>query len=156
MRTDRQIAGDAAEREVAEALRSAGWTILGRDVHVGRAELDLVAIDPGPPASLVIVEVRFRSSRDFGHPEETVTRGKATRLRRAALALVGSGRLPAGTPIPRLPLRIDLVAVEPGGERALHRRNAPGRGDDAPSRSVAPPGADCRPRLAIRHHRGVL
>jgi putative endonuclease len=143
MRTEGQRAGDTAEQKVAETLRSAGWTILGRAVHVGRAELDIVAVDPGPPPSLVIVEVRFRSSRAFGHPEETVTREKGLRLRRAALALVTEGRLPSGPPVPRLPLRIDLVAVEPerehGSERRPETRSPGGRG-----------------RLAIRHHRGVL
>src|SRR3972149_1307137 len=50
VRTGSQLAGDAAERLVAERLRAAGWTILGLNVHVGRAELDIVAIDPAPPA----------------------------------------------------------------------------------------------------------
>jgi len=72
VRTGSQLAGDAAERLVAERLRTAGWTILGLNVHVGRAELDIVAIDPAPPARLVVVEVRKRRSREFGLPEETV------------------------------------------------------------------------------------
>lgn len=143
MRTERQRAGDAAEREVAETLRAAGWTILGRAVHVGRAEVDIVAIDPEPPASLVIVEVRFRSSREFGHPEETVTREKALRLRRAGLALLAEGRLPSGVPVPRLPVRIDLAAVEPVR-------------DGVAERGAAPWATMSGSRLAIRHHRGVL
>ena len=59
-RTAAQLAGDAAETLVARTLVDAGWTILARNVHVGRHELDLVATDPGPPAALVIVEVRWR------------------------------------------------------------------------------------------------
>jgi len=55
VRTGSQQTGDAAERLVAERLRAAGWTILGLNVHVGRAELDIVAIDPVPPARLVVV-----------------------------------------------------------------------------------------------------
>ena len=65
-RTAAQQAGDAAETLVATRLADAGWTVLARNVHVGRHELDLVAIDPGPPAALVIVEVRWRADRDFG------------------------------------------------------------------------------------------
>ena len=65
-RTDAQRAGEAAEGLVARRLEAAGWTILGRNVHVGRRELDLVAVDPGPPPTLVIVEVRWRRRRDFG------------------------------------------------------------------------------------------
>ena len=42
-RTAAQRAGDAAEELVAMRLASAGWTILARNVHVGRHEIDLVA-----------------------------------------------------------------------------------------------------------------
>lgn len=132
MRTDRQRMGDAAERDVAERLMESGWTILARDLRVGRAEIDILAIDPAPPASLVVVEVRFRRRSDFGTPEETVDRRKAARLRLAGLRVAAAGALPDGRRIPRWPLRVDLVAVEPPRAGAL----------DA--------------RLVVRHHRGVL
>jgi putative endonuclease len=121
-RTDAQRLGDAAEALVAERLIAAGWTILGRDVHVGRYELDLVAVDPGPPPALVVIEVRWRARRDFGLPEETVDHRKRSRVRQAAFALLEREDLPA------LPLRLDLVVVEPGergGEpRVRHHRAA--------------------------------
>jgi putative endonuclease len=120
MRTSAQAAGDAAEALVASRLVAAGWRLLGRNVRVGRAELDIVAVDPAGPA-LVVVEVRWRSRRDFGLPEETVDRGKHARLRAAALELVGRGALPAGAALPRYPLRFDLVVVEPGGRLRHHR-----------------------------------
>jgi putative endonuclease len=122
-RTTAQLAGDAAEDRAAAYLREAGWTILARNVHVGRHELDLVATDPGPPAALVIVEVRWRRSRDFGLPEETVDHRKRARLRAAAFGLIDAGRLPDGAAVPRLPLRIDLVVIEPG-DRVRHHRAA--------------------------------
>ncbi len=51
-RTTAQLAGDAAETLVADRLTTAGWTVLARNVHIGRYELDLVAVDPGlPPPS---------------------------------------------------------------------------------------------------------
>ena len=110
---------------MAAALMAVGWTILGRRVRVGRAELDLVTVDPGPAPELVIVEVRWRSSRAFGLPEETVDHRKVARLRHAAGTLAAAGRLPDGTPLPPLPLRIDVVAVEPGpGGRPRARRLA--------------------------------
>jgi putative endonuclease len=87
VRTGSQQAGDAAERLVAERLEAAGWTILAMHVHVGRAELDIVAVDPSPPARLVVVEVRARQTREFGLPEETVDAAKRTRIRRAAQAI---------------------------------------------------------------------
>jgi putative endonuclease len=116
VRTGYQQRGDAAERLVAERLRSAGWTVLGLNVHVGRAELDIVAVDPAPPARLVIVEVRQRRSREFGLPEETVDFAKRTRIRRGAQGLRERGILADGTRVPSLPLRIDLVVVEPPRE----------------------------------------
>jgi putative endonuclease len=121
-RTAAQLAGDAAETLVAQTLADHGWTILARNVRVGRRELDLVATDPGPPAALVIVEVRWRRRRDFGLPEETVDHRKRSRVRQAAYALLEREDLP------RLPLRLDLIVVEPGfrgGEpRVRHHRAA--------------------------------
>lgn len=122
VRTPAQRAGDAAEALVAARLTAGGWTIIGRNVHVGRAELDIVALDPGPPRMLVIVEVRWRRRRDYGLPEETVDHRKRARVREAAYGLLEGGAYP------RLALRFDLVVVEPdgrGGEpRVRHHRAA--------------------------------
>jgi putative endonuclease len=122
-RTDAQRTGDAAEAVVAERLEAAGWAILARNVHVGRHEIDLVAVDPGPPRALVVIEVRWRVDRAFGLPEETVDHRKRVRVRQAAYGLLDRGSLPGGATLPRLPLRFDLVVVEPGG-RIRHHRHA--------------------------------
>ena len=106
-RTTAQRLGDAAERHVAARLEAAGWSILGRNVHVGRAELDLIAIEPGPPAELVVIEVRWRARRDFGLGEETVDHRKRARLRAAAW------RWLAEHDHPPLAVRFDIVVVEP-------------------------------------------
>ncbi len=128
-RTPQQRAGDAAEAVVADALIADGWTILGRHVRVGRGELDLVAIDPAPPATLVVVEVRWRRDRGFGLPEETFGWRKRAHLRRAVARLLAVGVLPDGSGLPALPARVDLVAVEPPssgdeGPRLRHHRSA--------------------------------
>ncbi len=85
----------------------------------------MVAVDPGPPATLVIVEVRWRSRRDFGLPEETVGWRKRRGLRLALSALLTASRLPDGVSLPCLPGRVDLVAVEPPGaqEAGLRMRH---------------------------------
>ena len=121
-----QRTGAAAERLVASRLIGEGWRILASNLRLGRDELDLVGIDPGPPPMLVVVEVRWRGRRDFGLAEETLDHRKRAAIRRATGALLEAGALPDGTPLPRLPLRIDLVAVDPG-----------------------PDG-----RASVRHHRG--
>jgi putative endonuclease len=126
-RTQAQQAGDAAETLVLGLLIEAGWTVLARNVHVGRHELDLVAIDPGPPRALVIVEVRWRASRGFGLGEETVDHRKRSRVRLAAYGLLDRGVLPGGAVVPRLPIRFDLIVVEPGeggGEPRVRHHHA--------------------------------
>ena len=127
MRTRAQRAGDAAEAEVAGRLAAAGWRVLGRNVRVGRSELDLVAVDPGPPPRLVIVEVRWRRRADFGLPEETVDHRKRAHLRTGLARLVAVGRIAGGPVLPRLPPAVDLVVVEPGDDggppRIRHHRD---------------------------------
>jgi putative endonuclease len=129
-RTRSQRTGDAAEQLVADRLEAAGWTILGRNVRVSREELDLVAVDPGPPGALVLIEVRSRRTREFGLPEETFDHRKRRHLWTAAMRLLEAGQLPGGMAVPRLPIRVDLVVVEP------------------PARPGSPP--------RIRHHRDAL
>ncbi len=128
-RTLAQRAGDTAEDDVAARLAARGWCLLGRRVRAGRSELDLVAVDPGPPPSLVIVEVRWRRRRDFGLPEETVDHRKLAHLRAGIGRLLEAGRIPDGTVLPDLPIRLDLVVVEPPSS----------------------PGGPAR----VRHHRGI-
>jgi putative endonuclease len=125
MRTDAQSTGDEAESAVAAELAGRGWTILARNVRAGRGELDLVAIDPGPPRMLVIVEVRWRRSRAFGLAEETLDHRKRAHLRAATGRLVEDG-MPDGTALPNVPIRVDLVVVEPAvsaGERPRLRHH---------------------------------
>ena len=131
MRTPGQLLGDAAETTVAQHLAAAGWTVLARNVHVGRGELDIVAVDPGPPAVLVAVEVRWRARRDFGFAEETFDWRKRRRIRDAAFGLLDRGRLPDGRALPRLSLRFDLILVEPSADgsrspRIRHHRHVLG------------------------------
>jgi len=125
-RTPAQRAGDAAEADVAQRLAAQGWLILGRQVRAGRSELDIVAVDRGAPPTLV-VEVQWRRRRDFGLPEETLDRRKLAHLRRGLGHLVEAGRLPDGTILPDLPVRLDLAVVEPparpgGPARFRHHR----------------------------------
>ena len=124
MRTAAQRTGDAAEARVAAHLEAMGWRVLASHVRVGRDELDLVAVDPGMPPQTVVVEVRWRSRRDFGLPEESVDARKRARLHRAGLTLRELGRLPSGEPLPALPMRFDLIVVEPAGRLRHYRHGA--------------------------------
>ncbi len=129
----RERSGRRGERLAGEHLDALGWTILGRRIRVGRDEVDLLAIDPGPPAAIVVVEVRTHATRRFGAPEESVDRRKVARLYRAAAVLRATGTFADGRALPTgLPWRVDLLAV-----------------DDAPAIG---PG---RGGPSIRHHRAL-
>jgi len=119
-----------AEEVAAGRLIEAGWRVLGRNVRVGRRELDIVAVDPTPPARLVAVEVRYRTRRDYGVAEESFDRGKQARTLAALMTLRSAGRLDDGTIVPALTPAVDLIVIEP----------------------VVTPRAAIR----VRHHRDVL
>jgi putative endonuclease len=93
----------AAENLAAAHLAKLGWEIVARNVTVGRDEIDIVAIDSGPPPEIVCVEVRSATSVDFGTPEERVDRPKVGHLYRAMWALKSERRLPK---------RVDLLVVD--------------------------------------------
>ena len=79
-----------------------GLTIVERNWRCPQGEIDLVARDRG---QLVFVEVKTRSSVDYGHPLEAITPRKLARLRRLA------GAWCLAHPDQRGDVRIDAVAV---------------------------------------------
>jgi putative endonuclease len=104
MRTERQLRGAFAEDVAAAWLEQHGWRIVARNVRVGaRDEIDIVAIDPGPPPALVCVEVRSAHSPEFGSPEERVDARKVGHLYRALR------QVQYASPLPR---RVDLIVVD--------------------------------------------
>ena len=101
--------GASAEAAAAAWLVESGWTVLARNVRVGRDELDLLARDTR--GDLVVVEVRARSGPAFGSGLESVDARKVARLYRAAARLGRCGH-PALGPGPwARPLRVDLVTL---------------------------------------------
>jgi putative endonuclease len=104
MRTDRQRRGAFAENVAAAWLVQRGWAIIDRNVRVGpRDEIDIVALDPGPPPELVCVEVRSARSGAFGAPEERIDARKVGHLYRAMRALVMTNGVPR---------RVDVLIVD--------------------------------------------
>jgi putative endonuclease len=106
MVTTRQRLGKLGEDLAARYLERRGWTILGRNVRTAAGEVDILANDG---ETLVFLEVRTRSSRDFGTPEESITPAKRGRLERCALTYLASHAEPDG---PDPDWRIDLIAIE--------------------------------------------
>ncbi len=76
MRTKDKL-GQRGEALAAGYLEGAGMRIIDRNWRCPVGEIDLVAVDG---STLVVVEVKTRSSVDYGHPLEAITPGKLERL----------------------------------------------------------------------------
>jgi putative endonuclease len=95
--------GRRGEEEAARFLESRGWTILGRNVRVGRREVDLIV---ARHHVLVFVEVKSRSGESFGDPLEAITPKKRREIARAA-----AGWLREHSPSGAREIRFDAVGV---------------------------------------------
>ena len=77
----RQQYGRAAEEAAARYLTQSGWRLLGRNVRIGRGELDIVA-RRGPV--LAFIEVKARRTHTCGAPEDAVSALKRRQIARLA------------------------------------------------------------------------
>lgn len=102
----RQRLGRRGEELAVAYLQQAGYDILERNWRCRAGEVDIVARH-GP--ALVLVEVRTRSGRSFGSPEESIRHDK-----RATLILCGQYLVAAKHWTG--PWRIDVVAIEMGAD----------------------------------------
>jgi putative endonuclease len=93
--------GKKGEQLAAEHLLTKGYSILGQNVRFASGEIDIVAVDGN---TLVIVEVRTRSSDRYGTPAESITWQKQCKLRELALLYLKQQRR-------RQPIRFDIVAI---------------------------------------------
>lgn len=76
--------GTFGEKAVADFLTSRGFLIVERNWRIKEGEIDIIATSPDK--TFVFVEVKTRTSQAYGHPLEAITREKAHRLQRLALA----------------------------------------------------------------------
>ncbi len=112
-RTSRGRTGIVAEAVARRHLEAAGWRVLASNVVVGRGELDLIALDPDAPNTLVVVEVRGVRTGRFGPPELSVDRRKLGRVLVATWELLRSGWVEERR-LDVVRSRVDVVAVELG------------------------------------------
>ena len=102
---DRQEIGRAAEDAAVAYLESQGVEIVARNFRRRLGELDVIARDRD---SLVIVEVRKRTSDRFGGAAASVDFRKQVKLQRAAAQL-----LQQRPELRNLRVRFDVVAITP-------------------------------------------
>jgi len=97
--------GSGAEAVALEYLRGQGLVLITRNFRCKGGEIDLVMLER---RTLVLVEVRFRSSDKFGGAAASVTPYKQRRIIRAARYL-----LTQQAALRRYPARFDVIAVTP-------------------------------------------
>jgi len=80
--------GHNAEDAAAEWYADNGYQVVARNWRCAQGEIDLLCCRVNPPGctTLVVCEVKARSSNSHGHPLEAVTPAKQRRLRRLATA----------------------------------------------------------------------
>lgn len=78
-----RTAGSKAEDLAEKLLKEKGFKIRKRNFHFGKVgEIDIVAEDNG---QLVFVEVKSRTSHEFGKPIDSINERKRSQLRKTAL-----------------------------------------------------------------------
>ncbi|HEU0021202.1 MAG TPA: YraN family protein [Dehalococcoidia bacterium] len=105
MPNSRRKLGNWGEEIAYRMLQGKGYAILNTNYRCRWGEIDIVAREGD---ELVFVEVRTRSSPEYGTPEESVTRAKVRRLVATAQDYL---QKQGGGPVS---WRIDLVSVRTG------------------------------------------
>ena len=93
--------GKQGEEEAARFLQLKGYDIWETNWRYHPYEIDIIARDGN---YLVIVEVKTRSTRDWEHPKEAITKGKIKFLCRAVEAYIDLHDLD-------MEVRFDIVSV---------------------------------------------
>ena len=106
----KDVLGQRGEQAAAEYLASAGFRILARNWRCAEGEIDIVAVERH---TLVVCEVKTRSSSQRGTPLESVSRAKRNRLRRLAIRWLTAHGVRFDQ------VRIDIVGVQPGPDGSL-------------------------------------
>jgi putative endonuclease len=109
---EHNMTGATGEQLAGRFLEEQGLEVLERNWRHGRHELDIVA---RTARELVIVEVKTRSSDQYGQPAEAVKKGKRGRLIKAANAYIQATGLTLG-------IRFDIISVilHPTGKPYIH------------------------------------
>ena len=99
----RTEAGSEAERMALAYLQRSGLKLIARNYRCKAGELDLVMLDG---STLVMIEVRYRSSHDYGGAAASVTLKKQRRIINAARHLLATR-----ADLRRYRARFDVIAM---------------------------------------------
>lgn len=102
-----KISGKEGEDIAVKYLESKGYQILARNYRVKRQEIDIIAQEEG---IFVFVEVKSRSSSDFGFPEDFLSPPQEERIRNAAIAYLSEKKILAQD------IRFDIISILINGQ----------------------------------------
>ena len=102
MTAGRRALGARGEALAARWYEAHGYTVVARNWRCRAGEIDLVL---ARGRTVVVCEVKTRSSTAYGTPAEAVTPAKQLRLRRLALRWLDENEVRRG------PLRFDVACV---------------------------------------------
>jgi len=108
--------GTEGEQAAAEFLMAKGFTVIQRNYRHKRSEIDLIVKKEN---WLIFVEVKLRSSTQFGHPEEFVDLRKEKKILEGAAHYLQESKWDGN-------VRYDIVAVSSNhvGIEILHIEDA--------------------------------
>lgn len=102
-KSSNKITGKLGEETACSFLEKLGWKILEKNYRYSRfAEIDIIAKDND---TIVFVEVKTRTTTNYGHPFEAVNRSKLLNIFKAGLAYLQT------TKEPYRRYRIDIISV---------------------------------------------
>lgn len=104
--TDKRTIGNRGEQLAAEYLVSKGFEVVARNYRHKHAEIDLIVQRDN---WLIFVEVKTRSSADFGEPEDFVDAKKVNKMFEAADEYIYSTNWLGH-------VRLDIVSVKLGAQ----------------------------------------
>ena len=111
---NKRLTGSEKESLAVSYLESCGYTILERNFRSRSSEIDIVARTED---TVVFIEVKYRSSTEYGFPEEAVNQKKQHLIRNAAMYYMCKNNLSVD-----LPYRFDVIVIL--GEDITHIKDA--------------------------------
>lgn len=108
---ERRALGQKGEKLAQDYLKSKGYRILEANYRCSIGEIDIIAENKN---RFAFVEVRTRSSREYGTPEESITEVKKEKLASLCMEYINNHKVSREW-------HLDLVAVEVNAEGKLKR-----------------------------------
>jgi putative endonuclease len=106
VQNSKQVLGASGEEIAVDYLISQGYVVFDRNWRSKTGEIDIVASEKSNSRDeLIFVEVKTRSSRDYGDPLEAISATKYLRMYRLAIEWLSENSAS------REPWRLDVISI---------------------------------------------